>query len=316
MARAAPRAPRARRRPRDRALRGRHASVEPVAGAADHRHAALPPKRRGARATSSGGTTPSASTSTSGSAAPTGRSGSRTRCAAFCPTCSRSRRARRSSRASTPASRRPAPRSSRACFRAAACPTSSGAGLRTRSTSRFLYRTGSITEHTQLWWSVRPHLAFPTVEIRICDGQPELGESQALAALMYALTARIARALDEGEPLPDHPHRLIEENFWRATRYGLSGELIRLGTDEVRPGPRGAWRARRVGPAGRRGARLRAASPGPGREPGRAADRASRGGGDDGGDLRPGGAGGRACLSSRPRSRKRSQRSSSRRSGT
>src|SRR5918999_3540571 len=36
----------------------------------------------------------------------------------------------------------------------------------------FLYRTGSITEHTQLWWSVRPHLAFPTVEIRICDGQP------------------------------------------------------------------------------------------------------------------------------------------------
>ena len=52
---------------------------------------------------------------------------------------------------------------------------------------------------------------------------------------MYALTARIARALDDGEPLPDHPHRLIEENFWRATRYGLSGELIRLGTDEVRP---------------------------------------------------------------------------------
>ena len=68
---------------------------------------------------------------------------------------------------------------------------------------RFLYRTASITEHTQLWWSVRPHLAFPTVELRICDGQPELGESQALAAFMYALTARIARAIDEGEELPD-----------------------------------------------------------------------------------------------------------------
>ena len=100
---------------------------------------------------------------------------------------------------------------------------------------RFLYETGSITEHTQIWWSVRPHLAFPTVEIRICDGQPELGESQALAALMFALTARIARALDEGEPLPDHPHRLIEENFWRATRYGLSGELIDLARGEVQP---------------------------------------------------------------------------------
>jgi carboxylate-amine ligase len=100
---------------------------------------------------------------------------------------------------------------------------------------RFLYRTGSITEHTQLWWSVRPHLAFPTVELRICDGQPELGESQALAALMFALTARIARAIDEGEELPDHPHRLIEENLWRAIRYGLSGELIDLRSGDVLP---------------------------------------------------------------------------------
>jgi carboxylate-amine ligase len=100
---------------------------------------------------------------------------------------------------------------------------------------RFLYRTGSITEHTQLWWSVRPHLAFPTVELRICDGQPELGESQALAALMFALTARIARAVDEGEELPDHPHRLIEENLWRAIRYGLSGELIDLRSGDVLP---------------------------------------------------------------------------------
>ncbi|OLE19324.1 MAG: hypothetical protein AUG88_01195 [Actinobacteria bacterium 13_1_20CM_4_68_12] len=51
----------------------------------------------------------------------------------------------------------------------------------------------------------------------------------------YALTARIARALDEGEPLPNYPHRLIEENFWRAIRYGLSGELIDLTTGDVRP---------------------------------------------------------------------------------
>jgi carboxylate-amine ligase len=100
---------------------------------------------------------------------------------------------------------------------------------------RFLYDTGSITEHTQLWWSVRPHLAFPTVEIRICDGQPDLAEAQALAALMYALTARIARAVDEGEPLPDYPHRLLEENLWRAIRHGLSGELIDLATGDVRP---------------------------------------------------------------------------------
>jgi carboxylate-amine ligase len=100
---------------------------------------------------------------------------------------------------------------------------------------RFLYETGSITEHTQLWWSVRPHLAFSTVEIRICDGQPELAEAQALAALLYAVSARIARAIDEGEPLPAHPHRLIEENFWRAIRYGLSQTFIDLDSGAILP---------------------------------------------------------------------------------
>jgi glutamate---cysteine ligase / carboxylate-amine ligase len=90
----------------------------------------------------------------------------------------------------------------------------------------FLYRTGSITEHTQVWWSVRPHLAFPTVEIRIADGQPDLGEAQSLAAFGYALAARCARAHDESEALPSLPNRLLEENLWRAIRYGLSGELL------------------------------------------------------------------------------------------
>ena len=100
---------------------------------------------------------------------------------------------------------------------------------------RFLYDTGSITEHTQLWWSVRPHLAFPTVEIRICDGQPEVSEAQSLTAFAAALTARIARAYDEGEPVEPLPHRYIEENFWRAIRYGLAGELIDFERRETIP---------------------------------------------------------------------------------
>ena len=101
--------------------------------------------------------------------------------------------------------------------------------------ARFLYETGSIREHTEMWWSVRPHLAFPTVEIRICDGQPLQEDAISLAAFAYALTARIARALDEGEKLLLPPNRDIEENFWRAIRWGLAGELIDLRTHEVRP---------------------------------------------------------------------------------
>jgi carboxylate-amine ligase len=100
---------------------------------------------------------------------------------------------------------------------------------------RFLYETGSITEHTQLWWSVRPHLAFPTVEIRICDGQPEVSEAQSLAAFAVALTARIARAYDDGEPVASLPQRYIEENVWRAIRYGLPGQLIDFDRGEPIP---------------------------------------------------------------------------------
>ena len=100
---------------------------------------------------------------------------------------------------------------------------------------RFLYDTGSITENTQIWWSVRPHMVFPTVEIRICDGQPELAEAQSLAALAASLTARVARAHDDGEPVAPLPHRLIEENLWRAIRYGLPGELIDFVRGEAIP---------------------------------------------------------------------------------
>ena len=93
---------------------------------------------------------------------------------------------------------------------------------------RFLIETGSIREHTEIWWSVRPHQAYPTVETRICDGQPEFERSLAVSALMAALTADFARRYDAGDPLPDHPGRELEENLWRAIRWGMSGQLIDL----------------------------------------------------------------------------------------
>ena len=98
-----------------------------------------------------------------------------------------------------------------------------------------LYETGSISDPTEMWWSVRPHLGFPTVEIRISDAQPIQEETISLAALSYSLAVRIARAVDEGEPLLVPPNRELEENFWRAIRWGLSGDMIDLRTRAVRP---------------------------------------------------------------------------------
>ncbi len=82
----------------------------------------------------------------------------------------------------------------------------------------FLLHTRSIVEFTQIWWSIRPHFAFGTVEVRICDAQATAQESEALAALMVACVAQAARDVDEDVPSRDFPRRLIEENLWRAIR--------------------------------------------------------------------------------------------------
>jgi glutamate---cysteine ligase / carboxylate-amine ligase len=91
-----------------------------------------------------------------------------------------------------------------------------------------LEATGSIMESTQIWWSVRPHHSFGTVEVRIADGQTEMLETLAVAALSMACVAAFCADYDAGLPLPAHPRGLIEENVWRAERYGLEGRLIDL----------------------------------------------------------------------------------------
>ena len=95
--------------------------------------------------------------------------------------------------------------------------------------ARFIDRlreSGAVVESTQLWWSVRPHHRFGTVEFRICDAQTDGDESFALAGLVAACIAQAAVDYDEGR-LPDPlPGREIEENLWRAIRWGLDGEMI------------------------------------------------------------------------------------------
>jgi glutamate---cysteine ligase / carboxylate-amine ligase len=100
-----------------------------------------------------------------------------------------------------------------------------------------LVRTGSIVEFTQLWWSIRPHHAFGTVEVRVCDAQTTAPEADALAELMVACVAQALREIDAGETSPDLPGRLIEENMWRAIRYGQDGRLLDLEVDPVEEFP-------------------------------------------------------------------------------
>jgi glutamate---cysteine ligase / carboxylate-amine ligase len=99
----------------------------------------------------------------------------------------------------------------------------------------FLVRTRSIVEYTQVWWSIRPHFSFGTVEVRICDAQMTGSEAESLAALIVACVAQAARDIDEGVPFTDLPRRLIEENVWRAVRYGLDGDLLDLDRAEAYP---------------------------------------------------------------------------------
>jgi glutamate---cysteine ligase / carboxylate-amine ligase len=99
----------------------------------------------------------------------------------------------------------------------------------------FLKRTSSIVEFTQVWWSVRPHFSFGTVELRICDAQATASESDALASLMTACIAQAVRDVDEGLPFDDPAPRMIEENMWRAIRFGLDGRMIDLQRAEEYP---------------------------------------------------------------------------------
>jgi carboxylate-amine ligase len=108
-------------------------------------------------------------------------------------------------------------------------PTAFGDWKRYADFVALLQRTGSVVESTQLWWSVRPHHEFGTVEVRVCDAQARGDEGFALAGLIAACVAQTALDYDElgyegrGTPLAGHE---IEENLWRAIRYGAGGKMI------------------------------------------------------------------------------------------
>ncbi len=92
----------------------------------------------------------------------------------------------------------------------------------------FMMETRVMEDYTWLWYDVRPHPNFGTVEIRVMDGQTNVEHTLGLAALVQGLAHELAEHFDSGEELSRYPFEMLEENKWLAARYGLAGELVDL----------------------------------------------------------------------------------------
>jgi len=94
---------------------------------------------------------------------------------------------------------------------------------------RLLVATGCIDNAKKIWWDIRLHPFFNTIEFRICDAQSRVDDTIALAALMQAIVVKLHKLRQQNVTFRSYPRRLIDENRWRAARYGLDGKLIDFG---------------------------------------------------------------------------------------
>jgi carboxylate-amine ligase len=92
----------------------------------------------------------------------------------------------------------------------------------------FMVESGAIEDYTYLWYDVRPHPNFGTVEIRVMDAQTRLEHTLALAALVQAMVKELCEHYDSGDQLSKYPYEMLDENKWLAARHGLDGELVDL----------------------------------------------------------------------------------------
>jgi len=100
-----------------------------------------------------------------------------------------------------------------------------------------LMRTGCIDNPKKIWWDVRPHPKFPTLEVRICDLPMRVDETIAIAALIQAIVAKLYKLFAKNLTFRVYPRILLVENKWRAVRYGLEGKLIDFGKQKELPAP-------------------------------------------------------------------------------
>jgi carboxylate-amine ligase len=98
---------------------------------------------------------------------------------------------------------------------------------------RTLLNSRTINSIRDVWWDVRPHLGFGTVEVRICDALPTLSENLAVVALVQCLVAHLSNLYDQGHPIPVLKHWTLVENKWRAIRHGFDAEIIRNERGEI-----------------------------------------------------------------------------------
>ena len=98
-----------------------------------------------------------------------------------------------------------------------------------------LVKTHCIPDATKLWWDLRPNPKYPTLEFRICDVCSRVDEVVCVAAILQAIVAKIWRLRRDNLTFRVYPHELIEENKWRAVRFGLDGNLIDFGKQEEFP---------------------------------------------------------------------------------
>src|SRR3954447_25473859 len=92
----------------------------------------------------------------------------------------------------------------------------------------FMVDAGVMADHTYLWYDVRPHPKFGTVEVRAMDAQTHVEHTIALTALIQAMTKELSEHFEAGNKLSDYPYEMLDENKWLAARHGLEGDLVDL----------------------------------------------------------------------------------------
>jgi len=98
-----------------------------------------------------------------------------------------------------------------------------------------LVATNCIPDASKIWWDARPHHAFPTLEFRVCDVCTRIDEAVAIAAILQAIVAKLWKLRRDNMTFRVYPQAMVEENKWRAVRFGLDGKMIDFGKQQEQP---------------------------------------------------------------------------------